>query len=212
MRHALDAIPWEANLDQIDAAQRRDAQRVHWIAVLDNMSTELETRAAGAAMLVVDDPGVQTRFQRLINRLPSHRRLNDLQFRGNQVELGQQNAGDTLSEGQNVLVNIAAAIAVVGKVAGTPDHRPSWIVFDEPTNGLDPEGCAQVAQYLGALTIADVPCQVVVATFDTVFAEKLMCCAESQAKRRVKHVSLPEFQPGHAVTPTIRERNPNPVI
>ena len=212
MRHALDAIPWEANLDQIDTARRRAAQRDRWIAVLETMSTELENRAREAANLVVDDPGVQIRFRRLIERLPNHRRLNDLQFRGGTVELRQQNAGDTLSEGQNVLVNIAAAIAVVGKVAGTPDHCPGWIVFDEPTNGLDPEGCAQVAQYLGALTIDDVACQVVVATFDTVFAEQLMSCAVLQGKRRVKHVSLPEFQPGHAVMPTIRVRNPNPVV
>ena len=146
----------------------------------------------------------------MIARLPNHRRLNALQFRGDKVELGQQNAGDTLSEGQNVLVNVAAAMAVVGKVAGTPDHRPGWIVFDEPTNGLDAESCAQVAQYLGGLTIADVPSQIVVATFDPVFAEQLMNCSVAQAQRRVKHVSLPEFQPGRAVTPVIRERNPNP--
>ena len=210
IRHALDALPWKASLDQIDADQRRAAQRDRWIAALDTMSQEREASASSAAKLVVDDLGVQTRFRRLIERLPSHRRLNDLQFRGDKVELGQQNAGDTLSEGQNVLVNIAAAIAVVGKVAGTPDHRPGWIVFDEPTNGLDAESCAQVAQYLGGLTIADVPSQVVVATFDPVFAEQLMSCSVLQAQRRVKHVSLPEFQPGHAITPVIRERNPNP--
>lgn len=212
MRHALDALPWEANLDQIDATRRRAAQRDRWIAVLDTMSTELGNRATEAANLVVDDPGVQKRFRCLIERLPNHRRLNDLQFRGGTVELGQQNAGDTLSEGQNVLVNIAAAMAVVGMVAGTPDHRPGWIVFDEPTNGLDSKGCTQVAQYLGALTITDVPCQVVVATFDTVFAEQLMSCAVLQGKRRVKHVALPEFQPDSAVMPTIRERIPNPVV
>ena len=212
MRYALDALPWEANLDQIDATRRLAAQRDCWIAVLNAMSEELRDRAAEAATLVVDDPGVQTRFQRLIEQLPNHPRLNDLQFRGNTVELGQQNACNTLSEGQNVLVNIAAAIAVVGKVAGTPDHRPGWIVFDEPTNGLDAEGCAQVAQYLGSLTLADVPCQIVISTFDTEFAEQLMSCAVFTAQRRVKHVSLPEFQPGHAVTPIVRERIPNPVV
>jgi energy-coupling factor transporter ATP-binding protein EcfA2 len=212
MRHALDAIPWEVRLDQIDTARRRAAQRDRWIAVLETMSTELENRAREAANLVVDDSGVQIRFRRLIERLPNHRRLNDLQFRGDTVELGQQNASNTLSEGQNVLVNIAAAIAVVGKVAGTPEHRPGWIVFDEPTNGLDSKGCSQVAQYLGALAIADIPCQVVVATLDTEFAEQLMSRAVSQGNRRVKHVSLPEFQPGNAVTPVIRERIPNPVV
>ena len=210
IRHALDALTWEASLDQIDADRRRAAQRDRWVAVLDTMAREREARALSAAQQVVDDPGVQDRFRRLIARLPNHRRLNALQFRGDKVELGQQNAGDTLSEGQNVLVNIAAAMAVVGKVAGTPDHRPGWIVFDEPTNGLDAESCAQVAQYLGGLTIADVPSQIVVATFDTSFAEQLMNCSVVQANRRVKHVSLPEFQPGRAVTPVIRERNPNP--
>ena len=210
MRHALDAIPWEASLDQIDAGRRRAAQRDRWIAVLETMSSELETRAAEAARLVVHDPGVQTRFERLIQRLPQHRRLNDLQFLGDKVELGQQNASNTLSEGQNVLVNIAAAIAVVGKVAGTPDHRPGWIVFDEPTNGLDAEGRAQVAKFLGSLTLADVPSQIVVSTFDTEFAEKLMDCALLQGNRRIKHISLPEFQPGSVVRPAIRERNPNP--
>ena len=210
IRHALDALTWEASLDQIDADRRRAAQRDRWVAVLDTMAREREARALSAAQQVVDDPGVQDRFRRLIARLPNHRRLNALQFRGDKVELGQQNAGDTLSEGQNVLVNIAAAMAVVGKVAGTPDHRPGWIVFDEPTNGLDAESCAQVAQYLGGLTIADVPSQIVVATFDPVFAEQLMNCSVAQAQRRVKHVSLPEFQPGRAVTPVIRERNPNP--
>jgi energy-coupling factor transporter ATP-binding protein EcfA2 len=210
IRHALDALSWEASLDQIDADRRRAVQRDRWIAVLDTMAREREARALSAARHVVDDPGVQERFRRLIERLPNHRRLNALQFRGDKVELGQQNAGDTLSEGQNVLVNIAAAVAVVGKVAGTPDHRPGWIVFDEPTNGLDAESCAQVAQYLGGLTTVDVPSQIVVATFDPVFAEQLMNCSVAQAQRRVKHVSLPEFQPGRAVTPVIRERNPKP--
>jgi energy-coupling factor transporter ATP-binding protein EcfA2 len=208
-RHALDAIPWEASLDQIDASRRLAAQRDRWIAVLEMMSSELETQAAEAAELVVHDSGVQTRFKSLIQRLPQHRRLNDLQFLGDTVELGQQNASNTLSEGQNVLVNIAAAIAVVGKVAGTPDHRPGWIVFDEPTNGLDAEGCAQVAQFLGSLTIADVSSQIVISTFDTEFAEQLMDCAVLQANRRIKHISLPEFQPGREVRPAIRERNPS---
>ena len=210
IRHALDALAWEASLDQIDADRRRAGQRDRWVTVLDAMVREREARALSAAQQVVDDPGVQERFQRLIERLPNHRRLNALQFRGDSVQLGQQNAEVTLSEGQNVLVNIAAVMAVVGKVAGTPDHRPGWIVFDEPTNGLDAESCAQVAQYLGGLTTADVPSQIVVATFDPVFAEQLMNCSVAQAQRRVKHVSLPGFQPGRAVTPDIRERNPNP--
>jgi hypothetical protein len=210
IRHALDALAWEASLDQIDADRRRAGQRDRWVTVLDAMAREREARALSAAQQVVDDPGVQERFQRLIERLPNHRRLNALQFRGDSVQLGQQNAEVTLSEGQNVLVNIAAVMAVVGKVAGTPDHRPGWIVFDEPTNGLDAESCAQVAQYLGGLTTADVPSQIVVATFDPVFAEQLMNCSVAQAQRRVKHVSLPGFQPGRAVTPDIRERNPNP--
>ena len=96
-------------------------------------------------------------------------------------------------------------MAVVGKVAGTPSHRPGWIVFDEPTNGLDDEGREQVADYLGGLTTDEVPSQIVVTTFNKDFAERLMTAA-TQAGRRVQHVDLPDFQLGRPFSPTLRPR------
>ena len=160
--------------------------------------------ASTAESTVVTDPGVQERFNRLLDLLKYHTGLQTLKFCGKEVQLNGVAASNTLSEGQTVLVNIAATIAVVGKVAGTAEHRPGWIVFDEPTNGLDEEGRNQVAEYLGGLSITDVPSQIVVATFDTKFAEKLITKATATG-RRGKHVELQDFKPGSTVQPKIRE-------
>ena len=173
------------------------------------MATERQTQAASAANQVVNDSGVQERFNRLLALLPHHLRLQNLNFCGKEVQLNGVAASNTLSEGQTVLVNIAASIAVVGKVAGTANHLPGWIVFDEPTNGLDEEGRNQIAEYLGGLKITDVPSQIVVATFDNEFADTLITKALATG-RRVKHVELPNFQPGSTVKPQVRIRQPNP--
>ena len=208
-RHALDTLSWEAQLDKIDADRRSTTQRDLWLTVLQAMATKRQTQAASAEDQVVNDPGVQDRFNRLLKLLKHHTRLQTLKFCGKEVQLTDGAANNTLSEGQTVLVNIAASIAVVGKVAGTADHRPGWIVFDEPTNGLDKDGLNQVAEYLGGLSITDVPSQIWVATFDTEFAEKLMTKALTTG-RRVKNVELPNFQRGTTVRPQIRIRQPNP--
>ena len=203
-RHALDTLSWEAQLDKIDADRRSTTQRDLWLTVLQAMATKRQTQAASAEDQVVNDPGVQDRFNRLLKLLKHHTRLQTLKFCGKEVQLTDGAANNTLSEGQTVLVNIAATIAVVGKVAGTAEHRPGWIVFDEPTNGLDEEGRNQVAEYLGGLSITDVPSQIVVATFDTKFAEKLITKATATG-RRGKHVELQDFKPGSTVQPKIRE-------
>lgn len=208
-RHALDTLSWEAQLDKIDADRRSTTQRDLWLAALQAMATERQTQAASATNQVVNDFGVQERFNRLLALLPHHLRLQNLNFCGKEVQLNGVAASNTLSEGQTVLVNIAASIAVVGKVAGTANHLPGWIVFDEPTNGLDEEGRNQIAKYLGGLKITDVPSQIVVATFDNEFAEKLMTKAQTMG-RRVKHVELPNFQRGTTVKPQVRIRQPNP--
>ena len=207
-RHALDKLSWEAQLDKIDADRRSTTQRDLWVAVLQAMETERQTQAASAENLVVTDSGVQERFTRLLGLLPHHPGLQTLKFCGKEVQLDGVAASNTLSEGQRVLVNIAATIAVVGKVAGTADHRPGWIVFDQPTNALDEKGRNQVAEYLGGLSITDVPSQIWVATFDTVFSEKLITKALTTG-RRVKNVELPDFRRGTTVKPQVRIRQPN---
>ena len=205
-RYALDNLSWEVHLDQIDVGRRRMAQHDRWLAALQAMASERGASELTAAKEVVNDPGVQSRFQGLLERLAlRHPGLQSLGFRGKAVERNGQDVGKTLSEGQTVLVNIAAAMAVVGKVAGTPSHRPGWIVFDEPTNGLDDEGREQVADYLGGLTTDEVPSQIVVTTFNKDFAERLMTAA-TQAGRRVQHVDLPDFQLGRPFSPTLRPR------
>ena len=204
-RHALDTLSWEAQLDKIDADRRSTTQRDLWLAVLQAMATERQTKAESAEKQVVTDSGVQERFTRLLGLLPHHPGLQTLKFCGTEVQLNDEDASNTLSEGQRVLVNIAATIAVVGKVAGTADHRPGWIVFDQPTNALDEEGRNQVAEYLGGLSMTDVPSQIWVATFDTQFAEKLITKALATG-RRVKHVELPYFQRGSTVKPQVRIR------
>lgn len=203
-RHKLDNFRWDASLDQFDANRRREAQRDRWLEVLKIMASEREAGASTAKSGVVTDSGVQERFNRLLDLLKYHTGLQTLKFCGKDVQLNGVDASDTLSEGQRVLVNIAATIAVVGKVAGTAEHRPGWIVFDEPTNGLDEEGRNQVAEYLGGLSITDVPSQIVVATFDTEFAQKLITKAKATG-RRGKLVELQEFKPGSTVQPKIRE-------
>ena len=208
-RHALDTLSWEAQLDKIDADRRSTTQRDLCLAVLQVMATERQTQAASDEKQVVDDSGVQERFTRLLGLLPHHPGLQTLKFCGKEVQLNGVAASNTLSEGQRVLVNIAASIAVVGKVAGTANHLPGWIVFDEPTNGLDEEGLNQIAEYLGSLKITDVPSQIVVATFENEFAEKLMTKALTTG-RRVKHVELPNFQRGTTVKPQVRIRQLNP--
>ena len=117
-------------------------------------------------------------------------------------------AHDQLSEGQTALVNIAAAIAVAGQVAGAPGHPPGWIAFDEPTNGLDAEARQQVAEFLGSMTTHDLPCQLFVATFDEDFADRLQRTALT-AGRRVRRVRMQPFRPGQPCNPQIEDLLPN---
>jgi len=67
------------------------------------------------------------------------------------------------------------------------------------------KGRNQVAEYLGGLSMTDVPSQIWVATFDTEFAEKLMTKALTTG-RRVVNVALPNFQTGSTVKPQVRIR------
>ncbi len=193
---ALDRLEWSANPDEAEAERLRTAQRQTWLEVLQQMVTERVGRAKCATDEVVKDPRVQERFNRFIEKVgPIHPSLRQMVFRGDHLDVGGEDRQEDLSEGQRVLVNIAAAMAVVGKVAGTPDHKPGWIAFDEPTNGLDDDGRDGVADYLGGMSLADVPSQIVVATFDGVFADRLIKKALTSG-RTVGRVVLPTFEPG----------------
>ncbi len=203
LRAQLDAAPWNVSLSEVDAARRRSEQRDAWLAVLQEMSDELRQRQRAAS--VVDDSGVQARFRRLIERLARTQPvLESTQFRGDRLASGNVDCSERLSEGQRVLVNIAAVVAVVGKVAGVPAHLPGWIAFDEPTNGLDEASRDAVADYLGSVTVADLPSQMFITSFERSFAERLASEAARNG-RRVRLVELPPFVPGRPGRPIERE-------
>ncbi|MFM7215650.1 MAG: hypothetical protein ACKO3H_12310 [Verrucomicrobiota bacterium] len=196
---ALNRLEWSANPDEAEAERLRTEQRQTWLEVLQQMITERQCRATSARDEVVNDLGVQERFNRFIEKVgPIHPSLRQMAFRGKRLDVGGQDRTEDLSEGQRVLVNIAAAMAVVGKVAGTPDHKPGWIAFDEPTNGLDDDGRDGVADYLGGMSLADVPSQIIVATFDRLFADGLIQKALTSG-RAVGRVELPQFEPGRCL-------------
>ena len=201
---AIDATEWTVSLDQVDAERRRAEQRELWCKVLRSLAEESQASADAASSTVVDDSGVQERFRRLLARLAtSQQALAGLAFRGSSVTAGGEDRSETLSEGQRVLANIAAVIAVVGKVCGSAAHRPGWIVFDEPTNGLDEASRDAVADYLGGITMQDLPGQIVVTTFDRPFADRLIAEARRNG-RRIRHIELPAFVPGRPVQPIDR--------
>jgi len=204
IREGLDSVEWTVSLDHVESERRRQEQRARWRGVLGSLADEYRRRDELAKASVIDDPGVQERFARLIRRLAvSQPGMTGLSFRGSSVTDSGHGRPAQLSEGQTVLVNIAAAIAVAGKVAGTAAHRPGWITFDEPTNGLDESSRDAVADYLGSITTADLPSQIFVTTFDVPFATRLVAAGRSSG-RRVRHFELPPFVRGQPVRITER--------
>jgi hypothetical protein len=202
-RASLDAAQWDLALDQVQAASRRSAQRDRWIAILNRMADDRQAEADNVQATLVQDAGTQARFDALVSRIP-HPSVQTLRYYGRDVMRANVATQDRLSEGQTALVNIAATVAVAGKVAGAPDHPPGWIAFDEPTNGLDEAARKQVAEYLGGMTLQELPCQVFVATFDEEFANELQKAALG-AGRKVRRVRMPPFRPGQHCTPQIED-------
>jgi hypothetical protein len=202
-RASLDAAPWDLALDEVQAASRRRAQRDRWIAVLTRMADARQAEADTVQSALVQDAGMQARFDALVSRIP-HPSVQTLRYQGRDVMRAGVASQGKLSEGQTALVNIAATIAVAGKVAGAPNHLPGWLAFDEPTNGLDEAARQQVAEYLGSMTRQDLPLQIFVATFDEEFANRLQRAALN-ARRRVRRVRLPPFRPGQPCAPQIED-------
>jgi energy-coupling factor transporter ATP-binding protein EcfA2 len=202
-RASLDAAQWHLALDEVQAASRRQSQRDRWIAVLTRMAAARQAEAETAQATLVQDAGMQARFDALVSRI-HHPSVQTLRYQGREVMRAGVASQDALSEGQTALVNIAATIAVAGKVAGAPGHLPGWLAFDEPTNGLDEAARQQVAEYLGSMTMRDLPLQIFVATFDEEFAIQLQRTALN-AGRRVRRVRLPPFRPGQPCGLTIED-------
>lgn len=210
LRQRLDSIQWSIDMEQADRNRRRLAQMKVWIDVLASLEKEHRNRASDAARQVVDDPGVRDRFGRMVQRITAaHPQWGSIMLgqdngKGS-LRSGNEDCSDRLSEGQRVLVNIAATVAVAGKVFEDPEGRAGWLVFDEPTNGLDVASREAVAEYLGSITNADLPRQIFVTTFDERFAEALEKSCQSTGDRHMIRINLERFVPEQQVRPRIHQ-------
>lgn len=202
----LDQEEWTIDIERRDRRRKRAKQCSVWLKVLEDLAVEHDKRATHASQRVVEDSAVQRRFLDLLGRLAkSQPRLSNILLRQDEddgsatVTSGDTDCSRDLSEGQRVLVNIASAVAVAGKVFEGTDGHPGWLAFDEPTNGLDPNSRAAVAEYLGSVSLCDLPRQIFVTTFETAFAEKLLEHAQRIGQRSVLMVTLETFVPGQPV-------------
>jgi ABC-type cobalamin/Fe3+-siderophores transport system ATPase subunit len=198
-RLKLNAFQHEVALDEAEARRGRTDRRERWLRVLREMKADRERQADTARDRVLADGSTRERFTRLMERFEDvDPWLAALSYDGRDdggnagcVSHGNDSVTD-LSEGQTVLVNLAAALTVASVVIGKPEHRPGWIVLDEPTNGLDGKASTYVADYLGSLGTQDLPGQIFVATFDDAFAGRLKSKA-IESGRRVRVITLDRF-------------------
>jgi DNA repair exonuclease SbcCD ATPase subunit len=201
MRRDLNENRWVSDPQQESLNLRHDG----WADFLQNLSSSYRDKATNAVELLLTD-NVLTRFQRMIERMkeaghPGH--VVGATMRGNVVvdstllndkdtKNGTTVINDRISEGQRVLINCAARLTCASVVVGHENHKPSWIVFDEPTNGLDPEATVMLADYLGSFSTGEVGAQIIVSTFDQAFAKRLRISSLA-SNRSVRHIVLERF-------------------
>ena len=190
IRRELNETPWT-----VDAEQEVKNQIFHqYVSELKSLSLEYADHADNAIKLVMTD-GVKARFTQMLNKLshaghPYH--VVNAKFDTGTVTNGTSELSDSLSEGQRVLVNCAARLTVASVVIGNDNHKPGWIVFDEPTNGLDSDAISILAEYLSSFSPQEFGGQIIVSTFDTNFASKLVQQSVASA-RQVKQLNLRRF-------------------
>ena len=85
-------------------------------------------------------------------------------------------------------------MTIASVVIGHDEHKPGWIVFDEPTNGLDQEAVTILAEYIGGFTPEEFGGQIIVSTFDNEFASLVVKHSTASA-RNVKQINLRRFNP-----------------
>ena len=207
-RAALNALPWPCTWNQEAGRAARLEVVERWLRAVNRVIEGLRARMHNATSEIVAKPSVRILFERLISSL-RHPLLpvgtavgaSSVQLPGSDAPL---DTADSLSEGYRVLVNVAAFIALASGAQGHPGHACGWIVLDEPTNGLDPHHRDVVAEYLGGLSNTDMPCQIIVTTFDDQFVTGLVHAAR-RSGRRCKVLELPAWP--MVQTQGIRERS-----
>ena len=197
-RQALNDLTWAPTWEARAADGAKQAVLDQWIKAVETLIAERSSRLNATQLDVLNNAGVQQRFNRLIGRLP-HPLLLKLRLQATQVIqvnapgvataiMHKRKGSSQLSEGYRVLVNLAALIAVSGYVSDEQEHRAGWLVIDEPTNGLDKSNREIVAEYLGSLTQEDMPRQIFITTFDEDFAKSLI--KHAKKSRNVLEIRL----------------------
>ena len=201
-REALNQVAWGPSWEQEKINEEKNTVVDTWMEAARELHDEYEKKEQATQRTVLADDGVKARFRRLIEKV-GHPLLKGAALTGSAIQQSQSDVHTKLSEGYQVIANLAAFIAVTGYVSDASEHKAGWIVLDEPTNGLDPENRVIVAQYLGGLTPSDMPRQMFVTTFEDKFRRELINAA-IDCRRTVLEVSLPRWT-GDQVTPQIRE-------
>jgi energy-coupling factor transporter ATP-binding protein EcfA2 len=207
-RSALNVLPWPCTCAQEAGRAARLKVVETWVRSVNRVIEDRKARMNNATSAIVEKPEVRTLFERLISKiqhplLPSGTTVGPSSVKqpGSDAPI---DTSEALSEGYRVLVNLAAFIALAAGAQGHAGHACGWIVLDEPTNGLDPFHRNLVAEYLGSLSTADMPCQIIVATFDERFMNGLVEAAR-RSNRRWKVLELPAWP--LVQTQGIRERS-----
>jgi hypothetical protein len=190
----VNEIRWEPDWKQAREVARIKDAITPWEAAIRELIEERGAQERTARDRILQDPEVRDRFDRLVRQLHSHPLMRDLELNEDNVSAdgeplfgkspGKRNSISRLSEGYQVLVNLAAFIAVAGHVREGQQHKVGWILLDEPTNGLDPDHRAMVADYLGSLDRTIMPRQIFVTTFEPEFAARLARAARRDNARR----------------------------
>lgn len=192
IRHELNRTPWMVDADQ----ERKNQILRQCICELEALSNEYAEMADNAIKLVMT-ADVQTRFTQMLNKMsrvnhPDH--VIQATFEAGSVTNGTADLSNCVSEGQRVLINCAARLTVASVVIGHEEHKPGWIVFDEPTNGLDSDAVSILAEYLGSFSPLEFSGQIIVSTFDKDFAS-MMVKQSTESTRNVKQINLRRFNP-----------------
>ena len=175
-RKRLNETVWGPTWEQDRVNESRRAVVNTWIEAARERREEKTDAEGEVQNRVLADPGVEERFNRLLEAAP-HPFFRDATFVGNGINKNAERVDDKLSEGFLVITNLAAFMAVTGYVCDGAEHQAGWIVLDEPTNGLDPKNRCAVATYLGGLTANEMPRQMFVTTFEDGFRTELINAA-----------------------------------
>jgi ABC-type molybdenum transport system ATPase subunit/photorepair protein PhrA len=192
IRRELNKTPWTVD----DELETKNQILKHCVSELKGLTLEYAEMAENAINAVMTYE-VQIRFGQMLDKLrsaghPDHITMAIMD--GGDVSSGTYDLSNSVSEGQRVLINLAARMTIASVVIGHDDHKPGWIVFDEPTNGLDQEAVTILAEYIGGFTPEEFGGQIIVSTFDNEFAS-LVVRHSTASTRNVKQINLRRFTP-----------------